>query len=228
MRKRDIWILVGLGVVVLIVAWYFLLLKPTQDELSTTQNQLETAKTKLADSKKKIDRLGDEQTASRQTTSDLLKLNKLVPADSQIPSLIMELQETANDVGVKFMTIKPDVAFAGTDGTTVIPIEVKFEGTFLDLEEFMYRVENYARMEGSDVTVSGRLVSAVTLKMGEPDVSGEKLPTLENPNGQVMVTLTLNAYMTGPPPASATAPASASSSSSANSASSGAGATGTP
>ena len=42
MKKRDIAILAGLGVVVLIAAWYFLLLKPKQDDLSKTQDQLTT------------------------------------------------------------------------------------------------------------------------------------------------------------------------------------------
>ncbi len=210
MRKRDIWILAGLGVVVLIVAWYFLLLKPKQDDLSQAQDQFATDQQKLADNQKKIDTIDTQRATARQANSDLLKLNKLVPADEQIPSLIIELQQTANDADVDFMNIKPDPPVAGTGGYTVLPIELKFEGSFFDINDFLYRVENYARMDGSNVTVDGRLVSVVAFKMGEPDVSGIKLPNPQNPNGHEQITMTINAYMTGPPAAPKTGSSSSS------------------
>lgn len=193
MRKRDIGLLAGLGVVVLVVAWYFLIIGPKRDEVSQADSELQSEKQKYEENSSKIKRIDDERSAAKQTSGELLKLNKLIPVDSQVPSLIVELQQSANEAGIDFMKIEPGDAVAGGDSNAVIPFELQFQGRFLDVNDFLYRVENYARMEGNDVNVSGRLISVVVLKMEEPKMG--KFP-------EVLTTLQINAYMTSPAPAS--------------------------
>lgn len=193
MKKRDISILVGLGMVVLLVAWYFLIIGPKRDDISKADAELKTEKTKYDEDSARVKRIDDERSASKQTSGELLKLNKLVPVDSQVPSMIVELQQSANEAGIDFMKIEPGEAVAGTEGNAVIPMELQFMGKFFDVNDFLYRVENYARMEGNDVNVSGRLISVVGITMEEPEL--EEFPS-------VMATLQINAYMTSPAPAS--------------------------
>lgn len=193
MKKRDIGILIGLGVVVLLVAWYFLIIGPKRDKLAETEKQLEQEQKTYEDNSAKIKRITEEKNAAQQTEGEIMKLDKLIPADAQVPSLIIELQQSAQEAGIEFMKIEPAEAVAGADGNTIIPFEMKFQGDFFDVNDFLYRVENYARMEGNDVNVSGRLLSVVEIILDEPDRE-PKFP-------QVMATLTVNAFMTGPPPA---------------------------
>ncbi len=197
MKKRDIGILIGLGVVVLVVAWWFLIIGPKRDEIATKDADYQSQKTTYETNLGKVQRLDEERASARQATGDLLKLGKLLPVDSQVPSMIVELQTTANDAGIKFMKIAPETPVAGTAGTTIVPFELNFQGLIIDVNDFLYRVENYARMEGNDVTVTGRLISVVTIEMSEPAIVDE-FPT-------VLVKLGANAYMTSPPPAGATA-----------------------
>lgn len=204
MKKRDISILIGLGVVVLMVAWYFLIIGPKRDDISKADSELKTEKEKYDDDSARIKRIDDERSASKQTSGELLKLNKLVPVDSQVPSLIVELQQSANEAGIDFMKIEPGNAVAGTEGNAIIPMELQFQGKFFDVNDFLYRVENYARMEGNDINVSGRLISVVALKMAEPDTE---------PFPNVLATLQINAYMTSAvPPAKTKSKASETSS----------------
>lgn len=199
MKKRDIAILAGLGVVVLIVAWWFLVISPKRDEAASLDSQYQTEKQKYDTNYARVQKIDDERTAAKQAAGDLLKLNKLIPVDSQVPSLIVELQASANDAGIKFMKIVPETPIAGKQGATVVPITLEFQGQYYDVNDFLYRVENYARMEGNDISVSGRLINVVTLDLGQPQLG-------DFPD--VLVKMGANAYMTSPAPAKASAPKS--------------------
>ncbi|MFA5801001.1 MAG: type 4a pilus biogenesis protein PilO [Thermoleophilia bacterium] len=202
MKKRDIIILAGLGVVVLMVAWYFLIISPKRSEVATADSELQRQQTKYDEDYAKVKRVTEERSAARQTSGELLKLNKMVPADSQLPSLIVDLQQSANESGIYFMKIEPSDAIAGSDGNTIIPMELSFQGRFLEVNDFLYRVENYARMEGNDINIAGRLISVVSLTMKEPEIDtpdpDDGVPK-KFPN--VLATLGINAYMTAPAPA---------------------------
>lgn len=192
MKRRDIGILIGLGAVVLLVAWYFLVIGPKRDSIAETDKQLQQERKTFEENQAKVRRIGEERNAAKQTMAEILKLNKLIPVDAQVPSLIVELQQSASEAGIKFLKIEPGEAVAGTEGNTVVPFEMKFQGDFYDVNDFLYRVENYARMEGNDVNVSGRLLSVAVITLEEPSLE-PKFP-------QVLATLTINAYMTSPPP----------------------------
>jgi Tfp pilus assembly protein PilO len=194
-RRRDIYILIGLGVVVIIVAWYFLMISPKRDELSQVAQDRDGEKRQYETDKARLERLPEERSAALQAEEDLLKINKLVPIDEQVPSLIIELQQSADQAGIDFVKIAPQPAVSSGDNT-IVPMEISVEGRFFDVNDFLYRVENYARLEGSDVNVSGRLVSVVTLSLEEGEF-------LEWPN--VTANLGVNTYMTEVAPPSNTA-----------------------
>jgi Tfp pilus assembly protein PilO len=196
-KKRDIGILIGLGVIVLLVAWWFLIITPMKDDAAAKQSEYQQQKNTYDQNLARVQRIDEERLAARQASSDLLSLNKLIPANEQVPSMIIELQATANDAGIKFMKIAPQDPVAASGGGTVVPFELEFQGQIFDVNDFLYRVENYARMQGNEVDVSGRLISVVTIEMVEPQIGGG-FP-------DVLVKLGANAYMTDPAPAPKTA-----------------------
>ncbi|MFA5809142.1 MAG: type 4a pilus biogenesis protein PilO [Thermoleophilia bacterium] len=205
MKKRDIIILAALGIIVLIVAWYFLIISPKRSDVGVVDSELQQQQKKYDEDYAKVKRVTEERNAAQQTSGELLKLNKMVPADSQLPSMIVDLQQSANESGIYFLKIEPGEAIAGSDGNTIIPMELKFQGRFLEVNDFLYRVENYARMEGNDINIPGRLISVITLNMKEPELDtpdpddgvSKKFPN-------VLATLGINAYMTAPAPPSQT------------------------
>jgi hypothetical protein len=201
-RKRDIIILAAIGLLAVIALWYFFLISPKRSEISEINEQTEVERETFERNSARLKKLDQERAAAQEATGELLKLNKLIPGDEQMPSLIVELQKSANDAGIDFVKIEPDLPVPGA-GATIIPIEMKFEGRFFDVNEFLYRVENYARMEGSEVNVSGRFLSVVEIKLEEGEFLGW-------PN--VTVTLGINGYTSMPPVATAASQSSSSSS----------------
>jgi Tfp pilus assembly protein PilO len=194
-RKRDIGILAGIGLVALIAAWYFLLISPKRSEIAEVEEEVTVERDTYDRNTARLKKLDQEREAAQESLAELLKLNKLIPGDNQIPSLIVELQKSANQAGIDFVKIEPDLAVRVGE-STVVPIQMKFEGRFFDVNDFLYRVENYARLEGNNVNVSGRLVSVVGIKLEEGEF-------LEWPN--VTVTLDINTYTTLPAVAATTA-----------------------
>ena len=179
----------------LLVAWWFLIISPMKDDAANKESQYQTEKQTYDQNFARAQRLDEERTAAKQAAGDLLKLNKLIPVDSQVPSMIVELQASANDAGIKFMKIAPDTPVAGTSGATIVPINMDFQGQYIDVNDFLYRVENYARMEGNDVTVSGRLINVMSVNLAKPSIGD--FP-------EVLAKLKAYAYMTSPPPVSKT------------------------
>lgn len=194
MKKRDIYILIGLVVIVIIVAWYFLMISPKRDELSQAHQERDKEKRQFEADKTRLERLPEEKSAARQAEEDLLKINKLVPGDEQVPSLIIELQQSADQAGIDFVKIAPKDAVI-VDNNTVVPMDVSVEGRFFDVNDFLYRIENYARIEGSDVNVSGRLLSVVSFNIEEGEFREWPYITAK---------LGVNTYMTEIPSPSAT------------------------
>ncbi|RJQ45534.1 MAG: hypothetical protein C4534_04460 [Gaiellales bacterium] len=190
-RKRDIIILAAIGFLAVVALWYFFLISPKRGEIDEVNEQARVEKETYDRNTARLKNLEQERAAAQEARGELLKLDKLVPGDEQIPSLIVELQKSANDAGIDFVKIEPDVPVPGA-GATVIPIEMKFEGRFFDVNEFLYRVENYARLEGNEVNVSGRFLSVVDITLEE----GEFLKW-----DNVTVTLGINAYTTMAPAA---------------------------
>lgn len=207
-RKRDIIILAAIGLLALIAVWYFFLISPKRSEITTINQEKKVEKETYDRNTARLKKLDQERVAAQESRGELLKLDKLIPGDEQIPSLIVELQKSANDAGIDFVRIEPDLAVTSSDGSAVIPIQIKFEGRFFDVNEFLYRVENYARLEGNEVNVSGRFLSVVDIKLEEGEFKKWDYVT---------VTLGINAYTTMVPAVDA-APAAASSSSGAEAA----------
>jgi Tfp pilus assembly protein PilO len=201
-RKRDIFILAAIGLVAIVALWYFFLISPKRSEIVEINEQVQVERETFERNSARLKKLDQERAAAQEARGELLKLDKLVPGDEQMPSLIVELQKSANDAGIDFVKIEPDLPTPGL-GASVIPIEMKFEGRFFDVNEFLYRVENYARLEGAEVNVSGRFLSVVEITLEEGEF--QDWPS-------VTVTLGINAYTTMPPVSTATGASSSSSS----------------
>ncbi len=181
---------------VLIVAWYFLMISPKRSDLADVQQKRDAEKRQFETDKARLERLPEERRAALQAQEDLLKINKLIPVDEQVPSMIIELNQSAHRAGIDFVKIAPKDPVE-VSGNTVVPMDLAFEGRFFDVNDFLYRVENYARLEGSDVNVSGRFISVVTVLI--------ELGDLQERTNYVTCKLGINTYITAPAPPSKTA-----------------------
>lgn len=198
-RGREVYIITAVIVVVVCVAWFFLLYNPQRKEVGSLDQQIAQARQSIATAQQDLVRLQAYQKTAPQTKSDLLRLNKMLPAESGIPSIIVELTQTADESGLDFVSIEPGPVSAGLP-FSVEPINLSLTGQYYDLEDFLFRLESYVEYRNNTFLVTGRLLQVAQISIAEgPD----KFPNLS-------VQIAVNAYLwSQPQPAGAGVPATA-------------------
>lgn len=198
-KGKEIYIIAAVVAVVLIVAWYFLLLSPTRTKIADTDDQIATQTTSLNGLKAEVARLEEYKKAAPQSRAEIVSLGKMLPGTEGVPSLIIELGQTAEASGVDMVNLSPGTVQVGTPfGIQLITLQV--EGTYFDVEDFMYRLENYVSIRNADVRVTGRLLQVTSAAI--TGGSSENGSSTSSPKLQASVTL--NAYLWGGPAAVAT------------------------
>lgn len=195
-RGREVYIIAAVVAVVLIVAWYFLLLSPTRSKISDLNTQITAAQTSLESAKANVARLETYKKTAPQSRAEIVRLGKMLPESEGMPSLILELTKTAKDSGVDLTTITNGTTQTGSPfGIQTATLSVS--GRFFDIEDFLYRMESYVAFRNAQFRAEGRLLEVTTLTMtgGTATTSGTTAP--------LTVSITLSAYLWGAPATSA-------------------------
>lgn len=130
----------------------------------------------LESAKATLKQLEDLKRGSQKTEAKLIQLNRKAPADAELPSLIIQMEDASNKAGVDFILIKPGTPVQ-KDEYQEIPLDIKINGYFYELLDFVYRVEKLPR-----------LVDVITIDIKEGKA---KLPNIE-------ATLKANVYVLTP------------------------------
>lgn len=143
MRSVDRTILIGVGLLGLIAAFWFLVLSPKRDEAA----KLETEVATLQDAVEAQEQLAAAGEAAEESFDEnyesLVVLGKAVPSDSDTSSLFVELNELAGDAGTQLDSIElttgsgsavaatppPPVTETTTDPPEGAPAEAAAEAT---------------------------------------------------------------------------------------------------
>jgi type IV pilus assembly protein PilO len=178
--------------VVLIVAWYFLLFSPKQRELSDLDQQVQSAETALAAAKNTVVQLEAYKKTAPQSRAEVVRLGKMLPTSEGIPGLIIELTKTAEASGVDVTSIARGTTTPGSPyGIQTLTLQVS--GRYFDVEDFLYRLEEYVAFRNASFRVTGRLLQVTQLTM-------QAATTTETSAGgspPLAVTIGLNAYLWG-------------------------------
>jgi type IV pilus assembly protein PilO len=189
-RGREVYIITAVVAVVLIVAWYFLLLSPTRTKLSDLDGEIQSAQTALTTSQQEVVRLESYKKTAPQSRAEIVRLSKMLPMSEGIPSMIIELTKTTDVSGVDLTTISRGTTAPGTP-FGVQTVNLSMTGRFFDLEDFLYRLESYVAFRNASFRVTGRLLQVTVLNLtgGTLTESGAPAP--------LSVVVTLNAYLWG-------------------------------
>jgi type IV pilus assembly PilO-like protein len=86
-------------------------------------------------------------------TAYLYKLSKAMPMTTDMPNLLLELNQVVRDSGVQLASISPSAADAS--GTSTITLAVS--GDFYALTDLLYRLRGLVSVHNGGLDVSGRL-----------------------------------------------------------------------
>lgn len=188
-RGKEVYIITAVVAVVLIVAWYFLLLSPTRAKLSDLDGQVQSQQAALATAKEEVTRLESYKKTAPQSRAEIVRLGKMLPDSEGIPSLIVELTRTTDASGVALNSIARGATQPGTPfGLQSVTLQVT--GRFFDVEDFLYRLESYVAFRNASFRVTGRLLEVKTLS-----IAAAAATTTSSSASPLTVTVELNAYL---------------------------------
>ncbi len=176
MTNRNIILLGLLGIVLLVVIYYFLLLSPLLQRLDEQAQARETKQGQLEQVQQQVNELEQVRRNSPDIERQLLELSKRIPAQPQIPTLVVQVQEIAAASGVTQLTVDPEPSTSPEGGGDyrVVPVTMQFNATYDEMQDFLLRTRNLARL----VTVTN-----VTYCRPQADTAGgtENAPTCPAP-----------------------------------------------
>lgn len=155
LSPRDQIIVAAMVAVLLVLGFGVFGIRPQLGKIAELRNQQQKEQKKKQNSEAILQRLREAKKEAAETESKLIETKKRVPEDPQMASLLTEIQDTANQAGVDFVSIKPGEMVAQTDITN-IPLVIHIEGSFFDLVDFLYRLNDLKREIRIDkVTIVG-------------------------------------------------------------------------
>lgn len=203
LSQRDQLILGIAGIVLAAALGVFLLIMPQVNRLGQLDSEIEAADTEIQSAQTLLNQRQDAKLAAASTQAQLIELANEMPDTPELPSLIIELQDTANDSGIDFTGISPQLPTTADAGYSKLPLSLTISGQWTDIIEFTRRLTKLARQ----IRVLKVVVGGVELGGGASP--GTSSTDTVGPN-VITATVDIEAYMLGsssgaggapPPPA---------------------------
>jgi hypothetical protein len=161
-KGTAIALIVGGDLVLLVLGW-FLLVSPQRataksNAQATQATLVQIDQVKLAATKAAAPVVQPKQPEIQ--TAYLYKLSKAMPLTTDMPNLLLELNQVVRSTGVQLSSIAP----APTDPTTgATKITLSVSGDFYSVTDLLYRLRTLVAVRNGGLEVSGRLFSITSV-----------------------------------------------------------------
>ena len=187
MTRRNTLLLVAVAAVAAIGAYWMLVLAPKREEAAAIDQQITQKQTELAQAESEVASYEQARNNYKANYSMVARLGKAVPADDDVRSLLVQMNNAASRAGVDFRTINissqgapaagpaaqpttgptppPGASAVGTAGFSSMPFTFGFKGSFFELGKFFNRLDRFVKVRNGNLDVTGRLllVNSITL-----------------------------------------------------------------
>ena len=134
--------LLAAGFVFALVAGWFLVVSPKRSDATSLQDQIREVQAQIDSREASLDH--PQAPASMQPAirvADLFELSRAMPDRADVPGVLLQLSQVAEETGVVFDSVSPhDPVSLGA--YQQIDFDLVFEGRFYDLADFLYRLRN--------------------------------------------------------------------------------------
>ena len=180
LTPKTLAVLVGAAGVVVLALGLFMLVLPQRHKAADLTQQISQTQTQIFVARAAAKKKPEE----RVPVSNLFKLAKAMPDQTDMTGIILQLQKTADESGVELASIQPGSPAAGV-GYTTQPINLTIDGKYFAVTNFLEGLRRLVGVENGKLDARGRLFSVTDIHFG-PGARG--FPSL----GAVM---DLNAYV---------------------------------
>jgi Tfp pilus assembly protein PilO len=181
-RTTRILLAVGVTAAALAAYWY-LALAPKREQVAKLDTEVATKQAAVQTAQATANNYETTRKAYRKNYSTVVRLGKAVPADDDVRSLVVQLDESARRAKIDFANISvsdvssPQGAAANPAPTSTFvtqPFSFSFEGGFFRLSEFFNQLDRYVQVNGDAIDVTGRLLRIESFSL-TPQAGSDKL-----------------------------------------------------
>lgn len=194
LSPRDQLIIAIVAIVLVTGVAIFMLVVPQFGRLKQLDTDIAKADQEIQQAQALLNRRQGAKSQAAYTQAQLIRLANELPDAPELPSLIIELQDTANESGLEFSRIIPETPKVDT-GYSTLGLALNMRGEWSDIIEFSRRVSRLRRQVR---------VTSVTLVPVQGAASEEDTTTDEDAPQLVDATLRVEAYMLASTVSSAT------------------------
>lgn len=150
----------------MLVGFYFLAWQPQTGKLADLENQKLVEETKIKTSKTTLEVLEQKKKDAANVEAELVKIQDKMPIRAELPDLITQLQDIANDAGVNLVSVKPG-QLTSKGEFSELQISVSVEGSYIALIDFLKRIEKAQRMlKTSTIDIKVKQYPDLTMNTG--------------------------------------------------------------
>ena len=170
-KSTSIALIVGGDLILLLLGW-FLLVSPQRSTAATTARAAQAAEVQIEQAQAPSTHpIVTQPKQPEIQTAYLYKLSKAMPMTTDMPNLLLELNQVVQSAGVQLSSISP----TAPDPTTgAISITLSVSGDFYSLTDLLYRLRSLVTVRNGSLEVSGRLFSITTVGL-TPSGTGRTL-----------------------------------------------------
>lgn len=189
LSPRNRLIVVAVVAAAVVVALAVALVMPQITQLGAVGARIKTAEDASNSAGALLEQRRQVRSQAALTDAKLIQLAVAVPENPDLPSLIIDLQDTAYDSGVVIMSVQPaDPVFTEGAAYVGLPITAEIWGTWSDTVDFLQQLQRMER----ELRTAGFTVEVLPVPEDEVDsAAGLTYP----PYYQVRSTIRLTAYV---------------------------------
>jgi Tfp pilus assembly protein PilO len=160
---------IALTVVTVGALWMFVV-APRRERADALGAQVAQSRQRLNDASARAAVAEQARATYARDYATVARLGKAVPVSADVPSLVFQLESAARHAHVDFRAVTAtdptpnptapgDATAVAGGGVQPAPFSFKFRGSYFDLQRLLAEVDRFARVKGTAVAVSGRLLT---------------------------------------------------------------------
>jgi len=126
-------------------AFYFFMLLPLNDEQVKLQKEIATLEKSLRDKKAMVGDLSKYKREVEKLNQDYKKALKLLPDNSEIPSLLQKISSLAKKSGLEIKKFQPTPEIP-QDFYAKVPVNLELEGSYNEITDFFHATGKLPRI----------------------------------------------------------------------------------
>lgn len=136
--------LAGLGMVLVLVAFYFLLYRPAGDEIVAAEAAAQVARDQQAEQQQRIRALEQARTEAPDVEALLATARSVIPDEVAMPSALRQVQDAADGAGIEIMALTPSTAQPWPADPTLsqVAVSMQVKGSYFQVVDFVRRIED--------------------------------------------------------------------------------------